>query len=166
MEKDFISILNQNAPILYKVCNLYCEIPEDRADLFQEIVLQLWKAFPNFRKEAKVSTWMYRIALNTAISNFRKKPKGVFKVSLSDAGFEIPDPVKHFSENDNITVLYKAIAQLNALEKAMIMLFLEEKSYQEIAEITGLSKTNVGVKLNRIKNKLEVIIKPISHELR
>lgn len=166
MEKEFISILNQNAHILYKVCNLYCDVPEDRSDLFQEVVLQLWKAFPNFRKEAKISTWMYRIALNTAISNFRKRSKGFLKVSLSEGGFEIPDPSQLSAENENVAALYKAIAQLSSVEKAVIMLFLEEKSYQEIAEIMGISKSNVGVKLNRIKSKLEVLLKPVSHELR
>lgn len=166
MEKEFVILLNQNAGILYKVCNLYCDVPEDRSDLFQEIVLQLWKAFPSFRKESKVSTWMYRIALNTAISGFRKRSKGFLQISLSDGGFEIPDPARTSFEDENITALYKAIAQLSSVEKAIIMLYLEESSYQEIADITGISKSYVGVKLNRIKSKLEVILKPISHELR
>lgn len=166
MEKEFISILNENAGILYKVCNLWCDEPEDRRDLFQEIVLQLWKAWPSFRKESKVSTWMYRIGLNTAISVFRKKSKGLFTVSLSVGAFEIPDPAKFSAENENISALHKAIATLSSVEKAIIMLYLEEKTYREIAEITGISKENVGVKLNRIKSKPEVILKPISHELR
>lgn len=154
MEKEFISLINQHAGIIYKVCNLYLQETEDKRDLFQEIVLQLWRAFPNFRREAQPSTWMYRIALNTAISNFRKQAKGISANSLSDAAFQIPDPLQFSPENENISILHRAIGLLSTIEKAIILLYLEEKTYEEIAEVTGISKSNVGVSLSRIKSKL------------
>ena len=141
-------MINQHAGILYKVCNLYLQEAEDRQDLFQEIVLQLWKAFPNFRQEAKPSTWMYRIALNTAISNFRKESRGFFTRSLSDTELQIPDPRQFSPVDENIHLLHQAIGRLSAIEKAIIMLYLEEKSYEEIAEVMGISKSNVGVSLS------------------
>lgn len=166
MEKEFIRLINQHAGILYKVCNMYLQEAEDKRDLFQEIVLQLWKAFPNFRQEAQPSTWMYRVALNTAISNFRKKSKGFFVTSLSEAELQIPDPQQFSLEDDNIGILHRAIAQLSPIEKAIILLYLEEKTYEEIAEVIGISKSNVGVSLSRIKIKLEKILKTLSYELR
>ena len=166
MEKEFIRLINQHSGILYKVCNLYLQEAEDKRDLFQEIVLQLWKAFPNFRQEAQPSTWMYRIALNTAISNFRKKSKGFFTQSLSDDELQIPDPQQFSVGDDNIGILHRAIAQLSPIEKAIILLYLEEKSYEEIAEVIGITKSNVGVSLSRIKIKLEKILKSLPYELR
>lgn len=166
MEKEFISLINQHAGIIYKVCNLYLQETEDKRDLFQEIVLQLWRAFPNFRSEAQPSTWMYRIALNAAISNFRKQAKGVSTNSLSEAAFQIPDPLQFFQENENISILHRAIGLLSTIEKAIILLYLEEKTYEEIAEVIGISKSNVGVSLSRIKSKLEKIFKSFHYELR
>lgn len=160
MEKEFVQLLNTHAGIIYKVCQLYCRTPADRQDLFQEIVLQLWKSYPTFKQEARFSTWMYRIALNTAITHYRKeqrRPQAVFM-----EGFEMPDLAAANADNEDIRILYKAIEQLSAVEKAIILLFLDEKSYEEIAEITGITKTNVGVKLNRTKQKLDVIFKTIT----
>jgi RNA polymerase sigma-70 factor (ECF subfamily) len=160
LEKEFVQLLNTHAGIIYKVCQLYCRTPADRQDLFQEIVLQLWKSYPTFKQEARFSTWMYRIALNTAITHYRKeqrRPQAVFM-----EGFEMPDLAAANADNEDIRILYKAIEQLSAVEKAIILLFLDEKSYEEIAEITGITKTNVGVKLNRTKQKLDVIFKTIT----
>ncbi|CAN5819980.1 RNA polymerase sigma factor [soil metagenome] len=166
MEKEFIRLINQHPGILYKVCNLYLQEAEDKRDLFQEIVLQLWKAFPNFRQEAQPSTWMYRVALNTAISNFRKKSKGFFATSLSEAELQIPDPQQFSLGDDNIGILHRAIAQLSPVEKAIILLYLEEKTYGEMAEVIGITKSNVGVSLSRIKTKLEKILKSLPYEFR
>jgi RNA polymerase sigma-70 factor (ECF subfamily) len=160
LEKEFVQLLNTHAGIIYKVCQLYCRTPADRQDLFQEIVLQLWKSYPTFKQEARFSTWMYRIALNTAITHYRKerrRPQAVFM-----EGFEMPDLAAANADNEDIRILYKAIEQLSAVEKAIILLFLDEKSYEEIAEITGITKTNVGVKLNRTKQKLDAIFKTIT----
>lgn len=157
MEKEFTGLINQHKGIIYKVCHLYCHENEDRKDLFQEIVIQLWKAYPNFRNEAKLSTWIYKIALNTALTSLRKEGKNKWNKSISEADFEIP--AMEITENEHVNILYLAIQQLTEIEKAIIMLYLEEKNYDEITDIVGISKTNVGVKLNRIKQKLSKIIK-------
>ncbi len=159
MEKNFVSMINTHRGIIYKVCNLYCNDEEDKKDLFQEIVLQLWKAFPSFRNEALNTSWMYRVALNTAISNFRKESKKPDRKLISDADFQIPDINFYADENEHLNALKQAIEKLSEIEKALIMLYLEDKSYDEIAEIIGISNSNVGVRLNRIKTKLEKIIK-------
>jgi RNA polymerase sigma-70 factor (ECF subfamily) len=166
LEKEFILLINSHRGLLYKICNLYCKEAEDRKDLFQEIVLQLWKAFPGFRQASAVSTWMYRIGLNTAVSNFRKQKRKIFPAAFSDYELESPAPEQFSDSDENITALHLAIGTLNTIEKAVVMLYLEEKSYEEIAQILGITKTNVGVKLNRIKNKLEVLLKSDKYELR
>lgn len=159
MEKAFIEMINKHAGIVYKVCSMYGLEKEDQKDLFQEIVLQLWKSFPSFRQEAQASTWMYRIALNTAISTFRKERKIPVGNSISAAEFEIPDGCLFSDQEDQLGLLKQAVGQLTKIEKAVILLYFEEKNYQEIADITGMTKTNVGVKISRIKQKLEKIIK-------
>ena len=159
MEKEFIDLINSNRALIFKVCNLYCEDTEGRRDLFQEVVLQVWKSFPGFRKEAANSTWIYRIALNTAISNFRKESKRPPKQALDITAFEIPDMSDAANDHENMSVLNMAIKELTEIEKAIILLYLDEKSYEEISDIIGISTSNVGVRLNRIKNKLSEIIK-------
>jgi RNA polymerase sigma-70 factor (ECF subfamily) len=159
MEQEFIKMVNNNRTLIFKVCNLYCRDYESRRDLFQEVVLQLWKSFPAFRKESGNSTWVYRIALNTAISNFRKEAKKPEKQSLSTIELEIPDLSEINTETENRSLLNGAIAKLTEIEKAIILLFLDKKSYDEISEIIGISNSNVGVRLNRIKNKLSTLLK-------
>jgi len=159
MEEEFIKMINAHRGILYKVSNLYCQQEEDKKDLFQEMVLQLWRSYPNFRKDSKSSTWMYRVAFNTAISNFRKESRKPGQRAILDADYEIPDFSDKNARIENLALLKTAIGQLSQIEKAIIILYLEEKSYEEIAEIMGITKTNVGVKLTRIKGKLEKIIK-------
>ncbi|GAB3342562.1 RNA polymerase sigma factor [Larkinella ripae] len=157
MEKEFVSLLNQHPGILYKVCSLYCKDSEDRNDLFQEIVLQLWKAYPAFKNESSVPTWMYRIALNTAISNYRKKTGKPPTVSFSSHELQVPD-LTDDPLDEEIRLLYASIEKLSPIEKAVITLYLDDRSYDDMAGIIGISKTNVGVKLNRIKAKLEKLI--------
>ena len=159
MEKEFIELSNNNRALIFKVCNLYCSHDESRRDLFQEVVLQLWKSFPGFRKEAANSTWIYRVALNTAISNFRKELKRPEKQPLTLLEFEIPDISNATEKEEGRSMLNQAIAKLTEIEKAVIMLYLDEKTYDEISEIIGISNSNVGVRLNRIKNKLSQLIK-------
>lgn len=165
MEKAFINLINTHRGIIYKVCNLYLNDSEEKKDLFQEIVLQLWRSFPNFKNESLGSTWMYRVALNTAISNFRKESRKPEKRAISADEFQIPD-ISYEDESENLTLLKQAIAQLTQIEKAIVMLYFDEKTYEEISEIAGITKTNVGVKLNRIKVKLEKIIKSNNHGTR
>jgi RNA polymerase sigma-70 factor (ECF subfamily) len=157
MENDFIELVNDNRSLIYKVCNLYCPDKEERADLFQEVVLQLWRSFPGFRHASSGSTWVYRVALNTAISNFRKESKRPGETALTELEFSIEDENNETRE-ENYSQLMKAIGKLNKIEKAIIILYLDERSYDEMSEIVGISVNNVGVRINRIKTKLSKII--------
>ena len=152
-EKAFISLLNEHQKIIYKVCNLYMDMHSDREDLFQEITLQAWKAYGNFRGDAKFSTWLYRVALNTAITFFRKdkrKPDTYLTDTLPDTGNEPYDPIE-----EQVRAMYAAIGELSKIDKAIVMLYLEDYSYQEIGDMMGISANNVAVKMNRIKTKLK-----------
>lgn len=157
-EKEFIARIQNHQGILHKICFVYAHNTADKEDLYQEIVLQLWKSYPSFRKEAKFSTWMYRVALNTAITLNKKASKFKNKVQISN-DYAV-EQVDDYSED--ITILYKAITKLSKIEKAIILLWLEEKAYSEIAQIVGISEKNVSVKLVRSKKKLAKIIKRIS----
>ncbi len=152
-EKAFISLLNEHQKIIYKVCNLYMDMHSDREDLFQEITLQAWKAYGNFRGDAKFSTWLYRVALNTAITFFRKdkrKPDTYSTDTLPDTVNEPYDPIE-----EQVRAMYAAIGELSKIDKAIVMLYLEDYSYQEIGDMMGISANNVAVKMNRIKTKLK-----------
>jgi len=162
MEKEFTQLVNDHRALIFKVCNLYCADHENRRDLFQEVVLQLWKSFPGFRRESAGSTWIYRVALNTAISNFRKESKKPDRRSITLEEFEIPD-MSGTDDKERRSALNLAIDKLTEIEKAIIMLYLDEKSYDEISEIIGITVSNVGVRLNRIKNKLSKLIKTDSN---
>jgi len=128
-----------------------------RNDLFQEIVLQLWKSFPSFRGEAKITTWMYRIALNTAISGFRKQTRHIKTEDLQEAHMNISDAWGDDQE-ENFQRLQWAIRQLSEIERAMIMMALEEIPYDEIAETVGITQNNVRVRMNRIREKLRKLM--------
>ncbi|WP_045033496.1 MULTISPECIES: RNA polymerase sigma factor [Draconibacterium] len=158
MEKEFLHIIQKNQGIIHKVCNIYCDTEDDRNDLFQEIVVQLWKSFPNFRKESKVSTWMYRVALNTAITTFKKSKRRPDQNNLTYENFQIEDEKYDTETEENIKVLHKAIQQLTGIEKSIVLLYLENKKYEEIAEITGITQNYVRVKMNRIKKKLKKLM--------
>ena len=155
MEKEFLKTIHENQNIIYKVCRMYRDSKEDQEDLFQEIVYQLWKSYPSFRGESKVSSWLYRIALNVSIAVYRKSRP------IIDNYEDFPEnihPLEETPESENEERLFSAMRKLNDAEKAVISLYLEDFNYQEIAEITGLSENNVGVKLNRIKSKLKILI--------
>ena len=155
MEREFLEIIKNNQGIIHKVCNVYCDDQDDRDDLFQEIVAQLWKSFPSFRKESKFSTWMYRVALNTAITSFKKTKRRPDQSRLTYDNFQIKDVNYDTETEDNIKQLHRAVAQLTGIEKSIILLYLEDKKYEEIAEITGITQNYVRVKMNRIKKKLK-----------
>ncbi len=158
MEKEFLQIIQKNQGIIHKVCNLYCDSQEDRNDLFQEIVAQLWKSFPSFRKESKVSTWMYRVALNTAITSFKKSKRRPDQNSLTYENFQLEDEGYDTETEENIKMLHAAVSQLTGVEKSIILLYLENRKYEEIAEITGITQNYVRVKMNRIKKKLKKLM--------
>ena len=157
-EKEFIARIQKHQGILHKIWFVYAHSNADKEDLYQEIVLQLWKSYSSFRQESKFSTWMYRVALNTAITLNKKASKFKNKAQISDD--YVVEKVDDYSEE--IQILYKAISKLSKIEKAIVMLWLEEKTYKEIAEIIGISAKNVSVKLVRSKKKLSKIIKKIS----
>jgi RNA polymerase sigma-70 factor (ECF subfamily) len=154
IEQEFITLLNQHQKIIYKVCNLYMDLQADREDLFQEITLQAWKAYGKFRRDAKFSTWLYRVALNTAITFFRKEkrqPALFSTATVPDANAtDAPDPVE-----EQVKALYTAISDLSRIDKALVMLYLEDYNYNEIGEMMGITANNVAVKMTRIKSKLK-----------
>ena len=156
-EKRFISLINTHQGLIHKICIMYENDPDVRNDLFQEIVFQLWKSFSSFRGEAKITTWMYRIALNTAISGFRKQTRNVKTEDLKELHLNISDSWEYDGEED-IQRLHRAIRQLSEIERAMIMLALEEVPYEEIAETIGITQNNVRVRMNRIREKLKKLM--------
>jgi RNA polymerase sigma-70 factor (ECF subfamily) len=145
--------VKEHQGLIHKVCILYETDKEARNDLFQEIVLQLWKSFPTFRGEAKITTWMYRIALNTAISGLRKMGRKVKTEELEEYHFNISDEHEDHHEDD-LQKLQWAIRQLSEIERAMIMMALDEVPYEEIAETIGITQNNVRVRMNRIREKI------------
>ena len=156
LEAMFLSLINQHRGIIFKISRLYRDSPEDREDLFQEIVFQLWKSFPAFKGTASTGTWLYRIALNTAISSFRKKTPDIrYTDALPDLAEGQPsEELAHRQEQ-----FFAAMKHCDDSEKTIITLYLEGLSYQQIAGITGMTENNVGVRLNRIKSKIQKLIK-------
>lgn len=132
----------------------------DSQDLFQEIVLQLWRSYPGFKGDSKVSTWMYRVALNTAITRLQKNKRrpDSFRLSADDHRVSTPDDRRIDIEYGH--ELQRAIDMLNKFDKAIMMLYLDEKTYKEMGEIMGITESNIGVKINRIKIKLKDILNP------
>ena len=157
-ETEFLQVIQKHQSIIHKICFLYCKNNSDKEDMYQEIILQLWKSFSSFKGQAAFSTWMYRVALNTAITMTKKLNLFVDTNKVSVVPYEIDNSIE-FSED--VKILYKAISQLNRIEKGIILLWLEERSYEEIAATIGITVKNVSVKLVRIKSKLGEIIKKI-----
>lgn len=160
LEHQFVSQLEANQNIVHKVCSLYTDNREAHNDLFQEIAIQLWKAYPRFRGDSKFSTWMYRVALNTAITLYRKSKKQPrtqdFDAVLYRVKAEYYDP----SQEQQLNLMYSAIRELGDIDKALVFLYLEDRNYSEIAETLGISEVNARVKMNRIKTKLKTILNP------
>lgn len=162
-EKEFLELLRQHEGLIHKICQVYAANTSFKQDLFQEIVIQLWKSFGSFRNESKISTWIYRIALNTALTDQRRKKT---KVSFSFIGLveeDMPEESESTIHQENLTILYGAIARLTEIEKAVVMLYLDDKSYEEMEEILGIGQATLRVKMNRIKEKLRQITKANQH---
>ena len=157
VNKDtFNTVVNEHRNLIYKVCCTYCAQPENRKDLQQEILVQLWNAFPKFDGRAKMSTWIYRVAMNTAITFYRKDKKHkAGKVSLDAALFNLPCLTVDPEPDANIEWLYLFIHELNELDKALMLLYLDGNKYSDMAEILGISETNAATKINRIKKVLK-----------
>jgi RNA polymerase sigma factor (sigma-70 family) len=160
--KAFTQLIQQYERLVYKVCNVYAPDAEDVKDLFQEIVLQAWLAYPRFRQDAHGSTWLYRIALNTAISHKRKTGKAVFVELPGFLEHRADEPATH-GHAEGYTLLRQMIAGLPPLDKALVLLYLEDRSYQEMAEILGITASNAGTKLGRIKERLRKTAQQLLH---
>jgi RNA polymerase sigma factor (sigma-70 family) len=152
-EKD----IKEHELLIYKVCRIYAHSASDRDDLYQEIVVQLWHSYGKFRGESKFSTWLYRVAINTALSGLRKKKD--FISSYEPSELPVYAEIQNTNQEEQLEDLYRAISQLNEIEKAIIMLYLEDKSYDEMEEILGISNATLRVKMNRIKEKLRQLTK-------
>ncbi|MBX2846029.1 MAG: RNA polymerase sigma factor [Saprospiraceae bacterium] len=158
-ESEFLKLYQENQGIVYKICHLYGKTEVDKQDLFQEITIQLWKAFPTFKGTAKFSTWMYRVALNTAITFFRKGKKKRSEVELNTDFARTLTYEDYDDETEQrLKLMYAAIEKLNEIEKALVFLYLEDKAYREIAATLGISEVNARVKMNRVKTKLKKLL--------
>ncbi|RFS17902.1 RNA polymerase sigma factor [Emticicia sp. C21] len=152
-KEKFIKAIKENESLIFKITSVYTNNTDDKEDLVQEIIYQLWKSFDSFNQQSSLSTWMYRVALNVAIYQLKIAKRRVFTV-------EIDEHILNYQDEDNSAIEQKwelfrqQIESLNLLDKAIVMLYLDNKSYDEIAEIIGITVSNVGTKLQRIKEKL------------
>jgi len=160
LEHSFVEQLKENQNIIHKVCRLYTNNKDAHNDLFQEITIQLWKAYPKFRGDSKFSTWMYRVGLNTAITLYRKSKRRIQTSEFESIQFKIQAEAYDDTEEEQLKLMYTAIHQLNDIEKALVFLYLEDKDYKEISATLGISEVNARVKMNRVKNKLRTILNP------
>jgi RNA polymerase sigma-70 factor, ECF subfamily len=156
--EEFLHIFESNKGLILKIVLAYTHNQSDREDLINDIALELWKSYPAFKGEARISTWIYRVALNTSMNFARKKKKDGIILPSESMKHEITDPpVFDHTYEDEYDVLYNCIEELNDINKAIILLYLDGNSHEEIAEITGISKTNVGTRVSRIKEQLKQI---------
>lgn len=160
LELEFVKLLQANQNIAHKICRLYTNDPDSHNDLFQEITIQLWRAYPKFRGESKFSTWMYRVALNTAITLYRKSKRSINTQDFETISFKIASEEYDATEEEQLADMYKAIKTLNDIDKALVFLYLEDKNYKEISETLGISEVNARVKMNRIRTKLKTLLNP------
>ncbi len=156
-EKEFLELVAKHQNIVHKVCHMFAQDEDDRRDLFQEITIKLWLGFKSFDGRAALTTWMYRVALNTAITIQRKEKREAETQSLHPNIQAIEEEEGRIGKAE-IELLYQAINLLEPVDKAIILLYLDEKKYEEIAEIIGITKGHVGVKITRIKKKLESLL--------
>ena len=157
-EQEFLNRIESHKGILYKVSKMYMDNSDDQQDLFQEIVCQLWKSYDSFRNESQFSTWMYRVAVNTAIVFLKKEKRKVDKYEIASENIKDDEGDSHIKESQ-LDHFYKAVQKLEKIDKAIIFYQLEGFSHKEIGENLGISEGNARVKLNRAKEKLKEIIK-------
>ncbi|KQO29796.1 RNA polymerase subunit sigma-70 [Flavobacterium sp. Leaf82] len=157
-EQEFLKRIESHKGILYKVSKMYMDNPDDQQDLFQEIICQLWKSYDSFRNESQFSTWMYRVAVNTAIVFLKKEKRKVDKYEIASENIKDDEGDSHIKESQ-IDHFYKAVQKLEKIDKAIIFYQLEGFSHKEIGDNLGISEGNARVKLNRAKEKLKEIIK-------
>jgi RNA polymerase sigma factor (sigma-70 family) len=153
-KQAFLLVIEKNKALIFKVAGFYTDSPQDREDLFQEIVYQLWKSFDSFNNASAISTWMYRVAMNTAIYFLRKSQRRPPVESMRKELLEFPEP-DDGDMDEEFAILHEHIKGLNLLEKGIVMLYLEGRSYDEIAGLIGISPSNVGTRLSRIRERLK-----------
>lgn len=153
-EEQFTSMIQANEGVIFKVSTVYTRTLQDQEDLYQEIVVQLWRSFEKYRGEARISTWIYRIALNTAITRLRQAKRKIQAVPINQAVLQRTEPSDPVFE-ERVRLLYRYIEGLNDLDKGIILLYLEDRSHEEISEIIGISVSNVSTRLSRIRQKMK-----------
>lgn len=159
-EDTFVTLLEENQNIVHKICRLYTNNRDQHNDLFQEITIQLWRAYPKFRGDSKFSTWMYRVGLNTAITLYRKSKRTIQTQNFDSVMFRISSVEYDDTIEEQLKLMYSAVKQLNDIDKALVFLYLENKNYSEISETLGITEVNARVKMNRVKKKLKKILNP------
>ena len=159
IEQDFLEQTTRHQAVIHKICRIYADSPEDRRDLFQEILYQLWRGYPSFQGKSAFSTWMYQIALNTAITSLRKQTRKPQHVQWEEGLSGQPASGQSLERRRQLQELYRAIRSLGRIDRALVMLYLEDLSYREMAEVMGLSENNIGVRLNRIRARLQDLIR-------
>lgn len=156
-EADFLQLVRENQARLRKICRVYAEDAEAQNDLYQDMLVQLWRALPSFDGDAEASTWLYRVALNTALSHRRKqnvRAEATLHREHPVWTDGVTQPGERLDKQEKLERLYAAIDRLDDMDKALVMMYLDETSYQEMADVLGISENYVGVKLHRIKKKL------------
>ena len=162
-EQAFLLMLNGYKAIIYKISHAYAVTREDRKDLFQEIVVSLWKAYPSFKSEAKISTWIYRVALYTAITNYRHRKKQAKYEHLQTDQFDILMDTVYTEQQEDLRLLYSAIEKLPPVDKAVILLLLGENSYAEISQVLGITPAAAAMRIKRAKDKLANFLTTLKH---
>jgi len=162
-KQQFLSLIHDNRGIIYKICTSYCVNKSEREDLAQEIIYQLWKSADSFDERYKFSTWMYRVALNVAITHYRRQQKPAAVILPEKELNNISDPKEEPGKEENLLQLERFISELKELDRALMLLYLESKTYAEIADILGISESNVATKISRIKEKLRIRFNNLQH---
>ncbi|GAA0872279.1 sigma-70 family RNA polymerase sigma factor [Gangjinia marincola] len=160
LEQQFVTQFEAHQNIVHKICRMYTNNRDQHNDLFQEVTVQLWRAYPKFRGDAKFSTWMYRVALNTAITLYRKSKRQVTTQDFEGVSFKISAEEYDDTTERQLKLMYAAVKELNDIDKALVLLYLEDKDYREISQTLGISEVNARVKMNRIKGKLKKVLNP------
>lgn len=148
----FLQTVNANSGLIYKVCYMYAEDSDHLNDLYQEVMANLWQGFPGFKGDSRISTWIYRIAINTCVSYIRRNGRHVGHLSIDDLSLGVIDDSHERAAQ--LKMMYEMISRLGRIDKAVIMLWLDEYSYDEIASLTGISRNNVASRIHRIKQRL------------
>lgn len=155
-EESFLTLLNAHQALVHRIARAYATSDADRQDLFQDIICQLWRSYPTFRRESGVVTWMYRVALNTAITSLRRRSRRPAQLPIEAAGEPVAPPEP--SGEGSVAALHRAIRELNDIDRALVMCYLDDLSYARIGEVLGMSESNVGARLTRVRAKLQALL--------